>query len=58
MELYEEILQDFNISALSSSSTFVDLISNMVSIFIAIFITAFFIRTIFLACTVPFDNWD
>lgn len=58
MELYEQLVEDFNISALSASATFVDLVSNMVSLFFAVFITAFMIRTIFLACSVPFDNWD
>lgn len=58
MEIFTGLMEYFEISSLSSSATFVDLLNNFVSIVFAIFIVAFMIRTMFLACSVPFDSWD
>ena len=58
MEIYTSLLEFFDIETLGSSATFIDLINNCISIFFAVFITAFIIRSLFLACSVPFDNWD
>lgn len=58
MEIFSGLMEFFEISSLGSSATFIDLLNNIVSIIFAIFIVAFMIRSLFLACTVPFDNWD
>lgn len=58
MEIFTGLMQFFEINNLGSSATFIDLINNLVSIIFAVFIVAFLIRSLFLACTVPFDNWD
>ena len=58
MEIFTGLMEFFEISSLSSSATFIDLMNNFISIFFAIFIVAFMIRSLFLACSVPFDNWD
>lgn len=58
MEVLQSLLEFFEIESLSSSATFVELLTNFTHIVFAVFIVAFLIRSLFLACTVPFDNWD
>lgn len=53
MEIFESLMEFFEITSLSGSATFVDLINNMISIFFAIFIVCFVIRSLFLVCTIP-----
>ena len=53
MEIFESLMEFFEISSLSGSATFVDLLNNVISIFFAVYIVAFIIRSLFLVCTIP-----
>lgn len=58
MEIYESIIDFFEIVPLTSSATFVDMLNYLISIGVSVFIVAFLIRSLFLVCTIPFNNWD
>ena len=52
MILVEDLYDYFGFELLSQSSTFVDLINNMLMIGIGVWLTIFIIRSLFLATTV------
>lgn len=56
MELVQELYDFFGIELLTESATFTDLLNNILIIALALWITVFIIRSVFLACTLPNRN--
>lgn len=53
MELVNELYDFFGIELLSESATFIDLVNSIIQIGLAVWITIFIIRSVFLLVTVP-----
>lgn len=53
MELVNELYDFFGIELLTESATFIDLVNSIIQIGLAVWITIFIIRSVFLLVTVP-----
>lgn len=53
MALIQSLYDFFGIELLSQSSTFVDLINNVLLIGLGLWITCYIIKCLFMACTIP-----
>ena len=53
MELVNELYDFFGIVLLTESATFIDLVNSIIQIGLAVWITIFIIRSVFLLVTVP-----
>lgn len=57
MSIFESIIQFFEIDGLAANATLVDLLQYGISIFVAIYIVCFIIRSLFLMITAPNQRW-
>ena len=57
MDIYTSLIEFFEIAPLSSSATFVDLLNYGISLFVAVYIVAFIIRSLFLVVALPDKSW-
>ena len=57
MEIYNSLIEFFGITPIQSSATFVDLINEMMSIFVGVYLVAFMIRSLFLIVAMPQKQW-
>ena len=57
MDIYESLIEFFEIAPLASTATFVDLLNYGISLFVAIYLVAFIIRSLFLVVALPEKQW-
>lgn len=57
MDIYTSLIEFFDINSLAQDATIIDLVNYGMSVFVAIFIVAFIIRTLFLVVALPEKNW-
>lgn len=57
MSIFESIIQFFEIDGLAVNATLVDLLQYGISIFVAVYIVCFIIRSLFLMITAPNQRW-
>lgn len=53
MEIYESIINFFGIVPLDASGTLVDLLNELIQLFVGVFLVAFFFRSLFLIVAIP-----
>lgn len=57
MDIYESLIEFFEITPLGSTATFVDLLNYGISLFVAVYLVAFIIRSLFLVVALPEKQW-
>lgn len=57
MDIYTSLIEFFEISSLSQDATIIDLVNYGISVFVAVYIVAFVIRSLFLVVALPEKNW-
>lgn len=57
MDIYESLIEFFEISTITSTATIVDLINYIISVSFAVYIVAFIIRSLFLLIVIPDKEW-
>lgn len=57
MDIYTSLIEFFEINTLSQDATIIDLFNYGISVFVAVYIVAFVIRSLFLVVALPEKNW-
>lgn len=57
MDIYTSLIEFFEITSLSQDATIIDLFNYGISVFVAVYIVAFVIRSLFLVVALPEKNW-
>lgn len=57
MNIYETLMGFFELGELSASATLVDLLQYGISVFVAVYIVCFLIRSLFLVTTLSSKGW-
>ena len=57
MDIFESLVQFFEIDGLAANSTLVDLLQYGISILVSVYLVCFIIRSLFLMVTVPNTRW-
>lgn len=57
MSIFETLMDFFELGELSASATLVDLLQYGISVFVAVYIVCFLIRSLFLVTTLSSKGW-
>ena len=57
MDIYTSLVEFFEISSLAQDATIIDLFNYGISVFVAIYLVAFVIRSLFLVVALPEKQW-